>query len=217
MNQLEQAIGILGGTFDPIHHGHLRFALELHQTLQLARVHMTPCYEPVHRDMPLASPTQRLAMLKAAIAGEPALYADDREIRRQTPSYTIDTLVELRKELPNTPLCLLLGLDTFLEFITWERASDILKFAHLVVAHRPQYTLPETGPLVEFVNAHLITKEAISQTLAGGIFFAAPITALEISASEIRRQINMGCNPRYLLPDPVYHYITQHHIYGHCT
>jgi nicotinate-nucleotide adenylyltransferase len=99
MYQTHKAIGILGGTFDPIHMGHLRMALELYEVLDLAKVHIVPCYQPVHRKFPAASPEQRFAMVECAVANEPALYADPREIRRKNPSYTIDTLLELRLAL----------------------------------------------------------------------------------------------------------------------
>ncbi len=109
-----QAIGILGGTFDPIHYGHLRMALELRDALDLAKVHIVPCYQPVHRKQPVASPKQRLAMVKCAISNEPELIADDREIRRQGPSYMIDTLLDMRAEMPQqTSLCLLVELMHF--------------------------------------------------------------------------------------------------------
>lgn len=214
MYQTRKAVGILGGTFDPIHFGHLRMALELYETLDLTRVHITPCYQPVHRKMPVAEPNQRLAMVQCAIAGEPALLADDREIRRQAPSYTIDTLLDLRKELPHTPLCLLVGIDAFLGFPSWHRWKEILDNAHIIVAHRPQYHLPATGLIADLMKERLQNEIAyIHENMAGGILLR-PITALEISASDIRKQIAMGRNPRYLLPNEVYEYIKQHGTYS---
>src|ERR1700722_2634359 len=109
MNNLHQAIGILGGTFDPIHFGHLRTALELHQALDLAEIRFIPCYQPVHRKIPIATPAQRLAMVERAIESEKYLRVDDCEIKRKGPSYTIDTLTQLNKQLPDTPLCLIMG------------------------------------------------------------------------------------------------------------
>ena len=214
MHQTHKAIGILGGTFDPIHFGHLRMAIELYEALDLMKVHIVPCYQPVHRKMPAASPAQRLAMVECAIASEPALFADDREIRRQMPSYTIETLLELRQEMPNTPLCLLVGIDAFLGFTSWNRWEEILNNAHIIVAHRPQYHLPATGLIAELMKERLQSEIAyIHENMAGGILFR-PITSLEISASDIRKQIAMGRNPRYLLPNGVYEYIKQHGTYS---
>lgn len=214
MDQLQQAIGILGGTFDPIHFGHLRTALELYQTLDLAEVRIIPCYQPVHRKSPAASPEQRLAMVKRAIAAEPHLKIDNCEIQRKGPSYTIDTLEMLHKKLPTTPLCLIIGIDALLGFPSWHRWEDILKLAHLVVAHRPQYHLPHTGIVAELIKNRLVQNPvALHESLAGNILLH-PVTPLEISATDIRRQIAMGRSPRYLLPDSVYEYIQQHGVYS---
>lgn len=214
MHQTHKALGILGGTFDPIHLGHLRLALELYETLDLVKVHITPCYQPVHRKLPVASPAQRLAMVERAVADESALYADAREIQRQGPSYTIDTLLELQHEMPNTPLCLLVGIDAFLGFPSWHRWEEILEHAHIIIAHRPQYQLPSTGIIADLITDRLQKEISyIHENIAGGILLR-PITALEISASDIRKQIAMGRNPRYLLPDGVYNYIKQNGTYS---
>lgn len=214
MHQTHKAIGILGGTFDPIHLGHLRMALELYQVLDLAKVHITPCYQPVHRKLPTAPPEQRLTMVKCAVQNEEALLADDREIRRGGPSYTIDTLTEMRAEMPDTPLCLLVGIDAFLGFPSWHRWEEILDYAHLIVAHRPHYHLPKTGIIADLMQERLQQETAyLHEKLAGGILFR-PITSLEISATDIRKQIAMGRNPRYLLPDSVYDYIKQNGTYS---
>ena len=214
MQKTHHAIGILGGTFDPIHLGHLRMGLELYAALNLNKVHIVPCYQPVHRKMPEATPEQRLEMVQAAVMGENAFFADDREIRRGGPSYMIDTLAAFRKEMPDTSLCLLVGIDAFLNLPSWGRWMDIFEYAHVIVAHRPQYHLPETGLIADLIKARIQHKtNYIHENLAGGIFLL-PITALEISASDIRKQIAMERNPRYLLPDEVYRYIKQHSTYS---
>lgn len=214
MHQTHKAIGILGGTFDPIHMGHLRMALELYDTLDLAKVHLIPCYQPVHRKMPVASPAQRLAMVECAVMNEPVLVADDREIKRKNPSYTIDTLLDMREEMPDTPLCLFIGLDAFLSFTSWHRFKDILDISHLVVAHRPNYQLPLTGLVADILKERLQHEIGyIHENMGGGILLR-PITQLEISATDIRKQIAMGRNPRYLLPNSVYDYIKTHSTYS---
>lgn len=214
MHQTHKAIGILGGTFDPIHLGHLRMALELYEALDLARVHIIPSYQPIYRKKPVASPSQRLNMVQCAVKHEPALYADDREIRREGITYTIDTLIEMRAQMPDIPLCLLLGIDAFIGLPSWQRWEEILQYAHIVVAHRPHYHLPQNGIVAELMQSRLHTETAIiHETLAGAILLK-PITALEISATDIRKQIAMGRNPRYLLPDDVYSYIKESGTYN---
>ncbi len=214
MHQTHKAIGILGGTFDPIHLGHLRMALELYEALDLARVHMLPTHQPLYRKQPVATPNQRLSMVEVAVEGEPALVADDREIRRPGPTYTIDTLIEMREELPSIPLCLLVGIDAFLGFPSWHRFTEILDYAHLIVAHRPHYHLSQGGIVADLLKEHRQHEIAyLHEHLSGGILLR-PITALEISATDIRKQIAMGRNPRYLLPDNVYDYIKRYGIYS---
>ncbi len=214
MHDLQRAIGILGGTFDPIHFGHLRTALELYQSLDLTEVRLIPCFQPVHRKLPVASPEHRLAMVKHAIESETALKVDDLEIKRKGPSYTIDTLTAFRKKLPQTPLCLIMGIDALLNFPSWHRWEDILQLAHLVVAHRPQYQLPQTGIVADLLKQRLKKNAAaLHEQLAGNIYLH-PVTSLDISATDIRKQIARGRSPRYLLPNNVYNYILQHGVYS---
>jgi len=214
MYNIQQPIGLLGGTFDPIHFGHLRTALELYQAHDLAEVRLIPCYRPVHRKLPTASPEHRLAMVRTAIADESALKVDDCEIQRKGPSYTIDTLEAFRQTMPDTPLCLIMGIDALLGFPSWHRWEDILKLAHLLVAHRPQYHLPQTGIVANLLKQRLKHhSSALHECIAGNIVLH-PITSLDISATDIRKQIASGRNPRYLLPDSVYQYIEQHGVYS---
>ena len=214
MSSLNQAIGMLGGTFDPIHFGHLRTALELYQSLNLAEVRLIPCYQPVHRKMPIATPEQRLAMVREAISQEPALKVDSCEIDRQGPSYTIDTLKSLRERFPNTPLCLIMGIDALLSFPSWHQWEDILTLAHLVVAHRPQYQLPHTGIVADLLKERLRLNATDLHENQAGIILLHPVTPLEISATDIRKQIATGKNPRFLLPNSVYNYIKEHGTYS---
>lgn len=210
---MPKAIGILGGTFDPIHFGHLRTAIELHQALQLDSVRLIPCYQPVHRQSPIASAEHRLAMVKIAIRNEPALIADSCEIERASPSYTIDTLELLRQKFPQTPLCLIMGIDALLSLPRWHRWQELLTFAHIVVAHRPHYELPQTGVIADLLKKHLQHNLlSVHQQLAGFIILH-PVTALEISATDIRQQFAANQNPRYLLPNNVYEYIKINRVY----
>lgn len=214
MYHLQQAIGIFGGTFDPIHFGHLRSALELHQALDLAEVRLIPCYQPVHRKLPIATPEQRLAMVYRAVEGEPAFRVDECEIQRRSPSYMIDTLETIRENLPHTPLCLIMGIDALLGFPSWHRFEDILKLVHLVIAHRPQYHLPHTGTVADLLKQRSKHSPTfLHDSLAGNILLH-PVTPLEISATDIRKQIAMRRSPRYLLPESVYQYIEEHGVYS---
>ncbi len=217
MHQSKRAVGILGGTFDPIHFGHLRLALELFQACDLEHVRLIPCFQPVHRKMPIASPEDRLAMTKRAIATESALKIDDCEIKRKGPSYTINTLLELRKKAPQVPFCILIGIDAFLGFPSWHRWQEILDNAHLIVAHRPNYQLPHTGIVAKLLRERLVDEATMLHQKPHGCILLHPITSLEISATDIRKQIAMGKNPRYLLPDNVYEYIKKRGTYSVST
>ena len=140
------ALGLLGGTFDPIHCAHLELAHEVKDALALSAVHLVPVGDPPHRRAPVASATDRLAMLTLAVAAYPGLVVDDREVRRQGKSYTVLTLAEMRAEAPARPLALLLGADQFLALPTWHRWREVFGFAHLVVVARPGLPLPDAIP-----------------------------------------------------------------------
>jgi len=213
MQATQRAIGILGGTFDPIHHGHLRLGLELYDALRLKLVLFTPTGHPIYRKQPVATPEQRLKMVQCAIAKESAFMVDDCEIKRQGPSYTVDTLSELRQKYPHSPFCLLMGIDAFLGLSSWHKWQEILQHAHIIIAHRPHYSLPHSGVIADLVKTHLQeNSNYVHENLSGGILLK-PLTPLEISATDIRKQIAMGRNPRYLLPDSVYEYIQNEQIY----
>lgn len=206
-------IGILGGTFDPIHHGHLRVALDVLETLALDQIRFIPLSTAVHREQPEAGPDGRLAMLRAAIEDEPRFFADARELERGGQSYTVDTLESLRTEHPEAPLCLLLGGDAFNGFLGWREPRRILQLAHLVVMQRPGYRLPEDQALQTLVNQHRCQAPcALSQSLAGKIWFQS-VTQLEISASDIRARLRTGRSARYLTPGNVLRTIERLDLY----
>ncbi len=212
-------IGIFGGTFDPIHFGHLRLAQEIAESVHMAEVRFMPGGTPPHRAAPQVTAQQRMDMVRLATAGNPLFTVDDREVRRSGPGYTVDTLVELRREIgAKRPLCLLLGADAFIELATWHRWHDLFTLAHLIVAHRPGFA-PETWPqrlpepLAREYGARLLHQPfAVHLSPAGGIATRA-IAALDISGSLIRDSLSRGVSPRYLLPDPVLDYIRSHGLY----
>jgi nicotinate-nucleotide adenylyltransferase len=200
---MTEPIGVFGGTFDPIHYGHLRTAFELLQALRLAQVRFLPTGSPPHREAPLASSELRLEAVRAAVAGQPGFSVDDREIRRGGPSYSVDTLTELRREHPQRSLCLLLGMDAFLGMPTWHRWHEIFELSHVVVAHRPGWKAPITGPLGEvMVDRGTGSVRDLHGSLAGRIYVHA-VTQLEISSTELRALIMSGRDLRYLVPDAV--------------
>lgn len=213
------SIGVFGGTFDPIHYGHLRLAQELAFGLGLDEVRFVPAGQPPHRAAPQVSAPQRCDMVRLAIAGNPLFALDDREVLKHGPCYTYDTLSELRHELGGAqPLCLLLGTDQFLGFATWHRWQEIFELAHVVVAHRPgfpQITWTDSLPhaLQQELNNRMQTNpQALSDAPCGAIL-PYVITALDISASHIRMGLRTGISPRYLLPDAVLDYIQTYHLY----
>lgn len=196
-------VGIFGGTFDPIHLGHLRTGFELLQLLSLAELRWIPVGDPGHREAPLASAELRLAMLRAAVADQAGFVVDDREMRRAGASFTIDTLEELRAELPGRPLCLVLGMDAFLGFTRWRRWQDILALAHLVVAHRPGWERPMEGELGGLLAARGTTLAADLHAATAGRIYVHAVTQLEISSTGLRDIITSGRDPRFLVPEPV--------------
>jgi len=212
-------IGILGGTFDPIHFGHLRLAQEAAQALKLAAVRFVPSGTPPHRGTPSVSAEHRLAMVRLAIAGNPWFGVDDREFHRTGPGYTVDTLVDLRRELgASAPICLLVGADAFLDLATWSRWHRLFELAHIVVAHRPGYPVDTwqnrmPQPLArEYAGRTMAQPLAVHLAPAGGIV-VVPIAALDISSTRIRECLSLGVSPRYLLPDSVLDYIERNALY----
>lgn len=207
-------IGMFGGTFDPIHVGHLRTGYELLRAIGLAELRWIPVGNPGHRDPPLATAALRLDMVRAAIAGQSGFVLDDREIRRAGVSYTIDTLSELRAEHPGRSLCLLLGMDAFAGFTTWHRWRDILALANVVVAHRPGWQAPSAGPLAELLAQHGVAEIASLHTQPAGLLHIRKVTPLEVSSSELRELLVAGGDPRYLVPDPVRRIIMESGCYA---
>ncbi len=205
---------MFGGTFDPVHIGHLRTALELRARLQLAEMRLIPAARPPHREPPGVTAAHRLAMLRLAIAGEAGLVADDRELRRQGPSYTIDTLSELRQELGgDIGLCLCMGMDALVELTTWHRWRELTATAHLVVAARPGWHLPTRGAVADWLVGRVTDDPARLQDTSGGWVLVAEMTLLPVAATRIRADLASGRSVRYLVPDAVIDYARSHHLY----
>lgn len=206
------SIGILGGTFDPVHFGHLRPALDVIEQLGLERIHLIPTARPPHRDQPQATPEQRLAMLRLAVKNNPQFVVDDRELQRKGKSYTIDTLHSLRQDHPDSPLYLMLGADAFADIKTWHRWDELLDLAHIVVMNRPDDKTVKTLKTTEkWYQQHL--AESGSQLSKAGTIWLVDVTQLAISATQIRHKFAQGSKPQFLLPDPVIQLIDELGLY----
>ncbi|MCB1916691.1 MAG: nicotinate-nucleotide adenylyltransferase [Rhodocyclaceae bacterium] len=214
-------IGLLGGTFDPIHNGHLRLAEEAAEGLGLAGVRLIPAGQPPHRDAPATSPHHRLAMAVLAAAANPLLDVDPAEVASPRPSYTIDTLERLRRELgAEQPLVLILGADAFAGLTSWHRWRELFAFAHVAIANRPGHAPHERrwpaalDPALDEACTPRLTRDAAALAAApAGCVMPFEMTPLAISATRIRALLAGAHSARYLLPDEVLDYIGKHSLY----
>jgi len=197
-------IGIFGGTFDPVHIGHLRTALDVYEALGLEELRFIPLGQAVHREGPTLSGEQRLALLRAAVEGQPGFVVDERELVSPEPSYTVTTLESLRRDLgEEVPLCLLMGRDAFAAFHSWREPGRILELAHLVVMDRPGEPLFLEEPLEALASGRITAeKEELGHAPAGRIIFLS-VTQLDISATDIRKRLEEERSVRWLVPETV--------------
>jgi nicotinate-nucleotide adenylyltransferase len=203
-------IGVYGGTFNPIHYGHLRTALEVQALFNLEQLRLIPCRQPPHRDQPEVSGQLRMEMLKLAIDGVAGFITDGRELDREGPSYMVDTLRSLRQEMPEQSVILFIGADAFFGLEKWHRWQQLFDYAHLVVMTRPNFGLQ---PESEFLRQRLVTQREMLVTKSAGYLFFQAVTPLDISATQIRQIIATNGNPQFLLPDAVLAFIRQHQLY----
>lgn len=200
-------IGILGGTFDPVHRGHLHVATQLLARLQLERLQFMPCAQPVHRDPPHATPEQRRAMIELAIGQHPGLELNPLELERGGPSYSVDSLHAIRRE-EGTGLALILGSDAFNGFARWKQPREILRLAHLVICHRPG---SRPDPAL-FAEARVDSAAELRARPAGGILLLE-IDANDCASSTIRASLAAGEDRSDCLDPGVAAYIKQHQLY----
>lgn len=208
------SVALFGGTFNPVHHGHLRIAIELAELLEVDTLRMIPCALPPHREALTVSAEQRMCMLQAAIGGHPKLTADNIELRRDGPSYTIDTLRQIRAQIGSqVPLHLCLGIDVLNTLDSWHHWQQLTDYCHLIISARPDYHLPEHGVLAEWINQHRCDNlEQLKQTSAGKLY-VCDTSLLAISSTDIRDRISRGNAIDFLTPTAVVNYIQQHHLY----
>ena len=204
--------GILGGTFDPIHYGHLRVADYLIKQGIVSKIHFVPCLLPPHRRIPQAHAEHRMAMVRLAIADHPSFLADDIDFQRPTPSYMVDTLALLRQRQPKTPWCLILGMDALAHFNEWREWQKIPTLAHLIVVNRPGFHLPQAQWWETLLaGAQVSSPLELNQTLDGKILLV-DMPPTPISATEIRSHFELA-ESKHLLPPAVLKYIEQHQLY----
>ncbi|WP_043318683.1 nicotinate-nucleotide adenylyltransferase [Microbulbifer sp. HZ11] len=213
MNQTSKTLALFGGTFDPVHFGHLRMALELKQVLGFQEMRLLPSHQPAHRAAPGVTAERRRDMLALALQGCPELVLDPRELQRAGPTYTVDTLEELRSELGDQiSISFCMGMDSLLGLPGWHRWQRLLELAHLVVVARPGFDIPGEGEVAELVAAKRGALVDIQQQPAGSILLQE-LSLLPISATDIRAQIHSGHSPQFLLPERVLDYIQTHRLY----
>lgn len=209
--KMVKRVGILGGTFDPIHNGHLRSALEVIEEFGLEHVRLVLSARPPHRKQPLASEEQRLEMLHAAVKNNSNFVIDDRELKREGPSYSVDTLKSLRDELSGKSLYLILGSDAFNHLSTWYQWQQLLKLSHIVVMQRPDEPIALREDMKTWYQEHIGSSK--HSALSSGKIWPVKLTQLNISATAIRSDIIEGVRPTFLTPDPVIRLIKELSLY----
>ncbi len=218
MNQIKMplhaATVVFGGTFDPVHFGHLRAAAELSQQLAVDDFRILPAGQPPHRTDTLATATQRLTMLELALHEHPGIRIDDREIRRAGPSYMADTLAEIRAEIgPTRPLLLALGQDAANQLDRWHCWQQLPLLAHLLVMTRPDNAPTYAGKLEQQLRPRKVADTQALWRKAAGAVLHLNITELAISSTDIRARIASGSDPAFLLPASVIAYIKAQGLY----
>ncbi len=210
----KKAIGVFGGSFDPVHFGHLRAALELALTFNLESVRLVPNHQPPHRALADVSAQHRIAMLELAIRQCGQLKLDTREMDRNGPSYTIDTLMSLREEFGvEAPLIFGLGADAFEKIASWHRANELLEVSNIAVLSRPGTDVNAISDQTLPFAAHWVSAADALLSTPSGLLYKLEMTPLAISSTRIREQIARGWAPDFLLPEAVCHYIEQHQLY----
>ncbi|AYN27143.1 MULTISPECIES: nicotinate-nucleotide adenylyltransferase [Buttiauxella] len=214
-NSVSRLTALYGGTFDPIHYGHLKPVEALAKQVSLQQVTIMPNNVPPHRPQPLANSQQRKAMVELAIAGKPLFRLDDRELQRETPSYTVETLEQLRAEIgANQPLAFIVGQDSLLNLQRWHRWETLLTLCHLLVCQRPGYALSmDTPEEQQWLDKHQTTSVEELHSLPAGRIYLAPTPLYDISATAIRQRLEQHLACDDLLPPAVAEFIHQHQLY----
>lgn len=210
---MSQRIGLFGGTFDPVHIGHLRGALEVAELMAFDQLRLIPSARPPHREAPQVSAADRLAMVELAVADLPPLRVDDRELRRERPSWTIDTLESLRAEVGESDqLFLMLGWDAFCGLPGWHRWEELLNHCHILVLQRPDADAEPPEELRDLLAARSVA-DPLGLSGSGGQISFVWQSPLAVSATQVRQLLADGRSVRFLVPDAVLAYIHAHGLY----
>lgn len=206
-------IGILGGTYDPVHKGHVYIATALAKHQAFQNILVVPCYQPVHREPPRADAQNRLAMVELAFTNYPKIQVDVTEINRQGPSYAYDTLNDIKSRNPESPLCWILGTDAFASFHQWHKWQQILELGHLVLVKRPGTPLPSGGPEYDMLQNRQVDNLQRLTEQDAGLITVVDINPPAISAHNIRQKLSRGDSVVDLLPSKIWDYINRHRLY----
>jgi len=208
-----RVIGVFGGTFDPVHFGHLRAAIEAREKLGLKDFRMLPAGTPPHRSDTFAAAEHRLAMLKLALSYQNDLTLDGREVSRGGASYMVDTLAELHLDAPGARLLLMIGQDAANSLDQWHDWRTLFELSHVVILRRPESKHVYSAALLEQVESRTVMDPGQLISAPSGLVMPLEVTQLAISSTDIRRRIRLGMSPRYLLPETVIAYIREHGLY----
>jgi nicotinate-nucleotide adenylyltransferase len=208
------SVALFGGTFNPVHFGHLNLANSLADYLQVQSVRMIPCAIPSHREIPSVSAEQRLAMLQLAVEGSAHLTTDDLELKKGTTNFSIDTVKHVRQAIDaQTPLFFCLGIDALLSINSWHRWTELLDYCHIAVCSRPSYQLPKDGVVANWITQHLCDDLTAVKKQSQGCVHLCKIPLLDISSTAVRDSVKCAKNFDHLTPEPVVNYIKQHSLY----
>ncbi|MBU3002927.1 nicotinate-nucleotide adenylyltransferase [Paraglaciecola arctica] len=215
--KLTPPLGIFGGTFDPIHNGHIFPVIEAAEKTNITKIALMPCYIPSHKDPATASSEDRLKMVKLICGQYPLFYADSRDINRGKPTFSVDSLTEIRQSMPTTPLCFFIGTDSLQNLFTWHNWEKLFSLCHFVVCSRDGETLNAINTYSDALQTLLKKRQvtdpiALHNSLAGYIYLANTQT-LTVSSTEIRKQIFNNQSVEKLLPSKILDYIQRHKLY----
>ena len=210
-------LGLLGGTFDPVHIAHLRVAIEVRERLQLDEVRLIPAPHPRLRDAPQVDAATRLRVLQAAIHDIQGLAIDDRELSTSGPTRTVSTLLSVREDEGDRPLCLIIGADAATRLDRWHQWERLLELAHLVIARRPGAELPCDGPVAELIEAHQDARPSRLSECPAGVIHICDIPGLDISATAIRERLAAGRSIEFLVPERAARILMEEHLYAATT
>jgi nicotinate-nucleotide adenylyltransferase len=211
---MAKLIGILGGTFDPVHIGHLRLGLEIREQFKLDEIRFIPLNIPPHRAAPVAGSEHRFNMLQAAIRDLDGFVVDDREINRDEVSWTIDTVRSLRSDYPHQPLCLLMGEDAFATLDSWRSWQELADYVHIILAGRPlEQPIEYSAPVRSFYDARVVPASDMPGKRTCGHICRAEMPVLNVSSTRLRQLYAGGRSTDFLVPPGVHEYIISHKLY----